>query len=205
MNLQKHYREIFATFGFPLTKSEAIPAATIDKAAKSLGVTLPAALRDYYLVAGNEKRFNRSFQRLLPVSKWFVDRKRLVFMEENQAVVLWGVSLAASGDDPAVFQRVNDDEADWYRESRRCSEFISVILHLNAVSDGFQFLEQGEGTTPKLLRRIKAKFKCYGMVNGLTAYSRPNQAICIEPGLSVMGGAKTQRDLDSMLAELSAE
>jgi hypothetical protein len=205
MSFQEHYRELFATFGYSLSKSAATSPAALDKKAMSLGVALPAALRDYYLVAGREKRFNQSFQRLLPPSEWTVDRKRLVFMEENQAVVLWGVSLNSAAEDPVVWQRINDDESPWQRECRRCSEFLAVMLHLNAVSGGFEYIEQGNGTTPKLLRRIKARFKCYGTANGLTAYSRPNQAICIESSMGVMGGAKTQRELDLMLAELSAE
>ena len=203
MNFEKHYREIFANFGYPLTSSSGCTKAELAKVEKSLGIKIPAALRAYALVAGRERRFNRSFQQWLPPAKWTVDRKRLVFMDENQSVVNWGVSL--TGPDPVVWQRINDDESPWQRECRRCSEFIAVILHYNAVGGGLEFIEHGDGTTPKLLRRVKARFKCYGTANGMTAYSRPNQVICIQPKMFVMGGGKTQRDLDLMLAELSAE
>ncbi|MGO9114246.1 MAG: hypothetical protein ACLP9L_33950 [Thermoguttaceae bacterium] len=55
-------------------------------------MSISAALRDYYLVAGRERRFNCCLNRLLPPQEWLVDKHRLIFMEENQAVLSWGVN-----------------------------------------------------------------------------------------------------------------
>ncbi len=63
------------------------------------------ALRDDYLCAGRERRFNHVFNRLLPPQEWFIDQGQLVFMEVNQSVVFWGIALEAEMiDDPPIFQ-----------------------------------------------------------------------------------------------------
>jgi hypothetical protein len=85
-SFQTLYQTIFDTFGYPLGASASLPPAELAEAEQRLGMRLPAALRDYYLVAGRETQFNTCCHRLLPPSKWFVEKKRLVFMEENQMV-----------------------------------------------------------------------------------------------------------------------
>jgi hypothetical protein len=82
--------------------------ADIDDAEKRLGVRLPGSLKEYYLVAGREKRINQLHNRLLPPEKLRIDSERLVFMEENQWVVYWGVpAVRETEPDAAVFQGVN--------------------------------------------------------------------------------------------------
>jgi len=52
--VQEDYRRAFEKLGHPLTARDAIPPGELTKAEKKLGVQLPAALRDYYLVAGRD-------------------------------------------------------------------------------------------------------------------------------------------------------
>lgn len=172
-------------------------------AAKSLGVVVPPALNDYYAVAGNEKRFNHSHNRLLSIKDWYVNKKRLVFMEENQAVVLWGVSTGnPQNDDPPVSQSVNDDdEMQWYQEDRHCSVFIAVMLHYQAVSGGFSHYASAP-IPPGLKRKMKAGWTCYGTSNRLTAYSRQNQVVCVEPDLGLLAAGKFQKDLIAIGSDL---
>jgi hypothetical protein len=98
------YRALFALLGQPLKPEDGWSPDTLAHLNLE-GVRLPEALRAYYLVAGNERRLNHSFNRLLALEDVFVEAGRLVFMEENQNVVYWGVS----GDDanPMVEQGVN--------------------------------------------------------------------------------------------------
>ena len=117
----KHYRRLFTSFGYPLTKPTGLPSTTIAAAGKRLGVTIPAALRAFYLVAGRERRFNVCHNRLLAPQSWTTDRHRLIFMEENQQVVFWGVSLRNRDvQDPPVSQGVNDEPIVWRPEHRKC-------------------------------------------------------------------------------------
>jgi hypothetical protein len=171
MNFKSYYRTLFKTFGFPLKPSHALPAAAIAKAEKRLGVRIPAALRDYYLVAGRERRFNTSCDRLLPPSEWFLDKKRLVFLVENQAVVLWSVSTSnPKAQDPAAFVAVNEEPYEWQQEHRKLSVFLAVTLHHQAVAGGLPFVAFGDA--PKQCCLEDRGYTCYGEINSQLAYSR---------------------------------
>ena len=80
------YRQAFADLGFPLGEREALDPQALETMPLG-GLRLPGALRDYYLVAGRERRLNSSFNRLLAPADVFVEAGRVVFMEENQAAV----------------------------------------------------------------------------------------------------------------------
>ena len=54
-----------------------------------------------------------------------VEDGHLWFMEENQAVVHWGLSAERlAEDDPTVYQRANVADAKWYSERMRFSTFL---------------------------------------------------------------------------------
>ena len=203
MDFAQYYRDIYASFGYPLGQTSAIAVSTIDRAADSLSIILPVALRDFYAVAGREKRFNQCHNRILAPKDWRLSKNRLIFMEENQWVVWWGVSIGnPRNEDPPVFQAVNDDDdLQWHQENRRCSVFVAVMLHYQAVSGGFKHY----GNSPKpdnLKRLLKDGWRFFGTVNRLAAYSRQNQVVCIEPDMGVAAAAKTQKDLRTIETEL---
>jgi hypothetical protein len=207
------YQEVFQTFGYPLSERTALSSGVLAEAEKRLGVRVPAALRDYYLVAGRERRFNTCGNRLLPPSEWAVDKQRLVFMEENQAVCCWGVSVRNSGsDDPPVSEGVGDGESTtWYPLHRKCSVFLTAMLHHQAVSGGLPhcFCESVGLSNASPVRFKKHEWKYYGELKGEEMYSRPNQVFCyslfdlpMRQGWIIMAGAKTKRDLQALGSEL---
>src|SRR5262245_45041251 len=123
-NFKELYRSAFENLGRPLISKDAIPARWILKAESDLGVNVPKALCDYYLVAGRESQFNRFQNRLLRPDEWFVDKGRLVFFEENQVVVVWGISATPrQTEDPPVEQGVNGETIEWYPEHENSSVF----------------------------------------------------------------------------------
>ncbi len=67
------YRDTFATLGTPLREEDACADSDIQDAEQRLSVKLPGSLKQYYLVAGREKRINQFHNRLLPPEKLFVD------------------------------------------------------------------------------------------------------------------------------------
>jgi hypothetical protein len=161
-----YYRTVFATIGCPLTKSTGVPAKVIAAAETRLGVRMPAALRDYYLVAGSERRFNRCHNRLLTPRDWGIDQHRLIFMEENQRVLWWGVSIRnPDSDDPPVSQGINDEPITWAREHRHCSVFLAAILHYHAVSGGLPHSDMVLAPND-INDRFRRGWKCYGEVGG---------------------------------------
>jgi hypothetical protein len=210
-SFKKYYRTMYQTFGYPLTGRTALPSEVLTTVEKRLGVRVPAALRDYYLIAGRERRFSACHNRLLPPAKWTIDKHRLIFMEENQGVVWWGVSTRNPGsDDPPVSQGINDEPITWHPEHRKCSVFLAVMLHYQAVSGGFRFYGRADAPDPSNYRFEERGWTYYGEVNSLLAYSRRNQVVCLMPPSdlpfmqkwSVLAGGKTKADLQAIEAEL---
>lgn len=208
----KQYRTLFDVFGSPLSRSHGVDASVLTKTEQRLGMGIPDSLRNYYQVAGNERKFNRSLQRFMAPAKWFVDRNQLVFLEENQAVCCWGVSLKSKGaKDPLVWQGVKEDEKFvWHSEQAKCSTFISVILHYQAVSGGFKYCGSAAAPDDSYEKLKRDGWKYAGEVNQLWAFHRQNQVVCIMPGgalpfmpaMMLMAGGKTAADLSAISVSL---
>lgn len=203
-SFQKYYRRLFEMMGRPLSKSSGLPVGALAAAEKRLGVHVPQALRDYYRVAGGERRVNTCHNRLLPPHKWRVDHRRLIFMEENQSVVFWAVPVGRrAAIDPPVDQGVNDEPIGWAREHSRCSIFLTVMLHYQAVNGGLRFCASAEAPDESSYRFEDHGWTEYGPVGSLTSYGRPNQVVCLMPPdnlpftqkWTVLAAGKTQADL----------
>lgn len=210
-SFKKYYRTLYQTFGYPLNERAALPSEVLIAAEKRLDVRVPAALRDYYLVAGRERRFSACHNRLLPPPRWTIDKHRLIFMEENQWVVWWAVSTRNShSDDPPVSQGINDEPITWHPEHRKCSVFLAVMLHYQAVSGGFRFCGRADAPQESTYQFEEHGWTYYGEVNSLLAYSRENQVVCLMPPgdlpfmqkWSVLAGGKTKGDLQAIQADL---
>ena len=104
-----------------------MPRHRIEAAANRLGFVLPDAMTDLYLIAGAAPEL-QEHNRLRRPEDLEVEHDFLVFMEENQNVVCWGIRLPAGEPDPEVWQRANEAEADWYSEDTRFSDFIVKYL-----------------------------------------------------------------------------
>ena len=202
------YRQIFNTFGFPLTSGSAVSPAVISAAEKRLGIRVPRPLRDYYAIAGNEKRFNRSHNRFLAPKHWFVDKGRVAFLDENQSVCFWGVKIAEDiTDNPPIFQGTVEDRISWFREHSKCSLFIAVMLHYQAVSGGLPYLGSSE-LTENANRRLKSDWNYVGQLHGQRAYSRQNQVVFLTSFFDspiLMAGAKTKDDLQAIERDLGVK
>jgi hypothetical protein len=119
------YRALLAkVYGRPLRRRDAESVTRIQKAERRLGFRLPEAVRDFYLVAGRAPE-NLEHNRLAPPEYLQVEGRYLVFMEENQGVVDWGLRLSTiAAADPTVWQRVNNDPPKWYSEKMPFSVFM---------------------------------------------------------------------------------
>jgi hypothetical protein len=92
-----------------------------------VGLVIPAALRDYYSLAGRHW-INENHNRLRPIAglEWMDDK--LIFMEENQCVALWGIRRSdLRRSDPLVWQGVNGDPIEWFAEDYRLSQFLMAM------------------------------------------------------------------------------
>ena len=107
-----------------LNPIDGLRADSITAAERKLKLRIPTALREYYLIAGRLP-LNKEHNRLYAPSDLKVNEGKLVFMEENQCVVFWGMDASSLGqDDPEVFQASNASPLVWYSEGLLFSDFI---------------------------------------------------------------------------------
>ena len=185
------YRTIYDTFGYPLSTRKGLSPKVLAATEKRLGVRIPEALGDYYLVAGREHRFNSGDHSLLGPEEWKVDQRRLVFMVDSQVAVWWSVSVRnPDSEDPSVWQGYDPESFSWVLEKRRCSAFLGPLLHYKAVCGGLPFC--GTADAPEKSDYILEEngWTYFGEAGGAHAYSRPGQVVCIE--------AFTPRFMDKM-------
>lgn len=106
-------------------RGDGVTEAVMKKCERRLGTQLPAAVRAYYLLAGRLDQINRAHNILFAPDDLRIEDGHLWFMEENQAVVHWGLPVKRlSEDDPMVYQRANEKDAKWYSERMRFSVFL---------------------------------------------------------------------------------
>ena len=200
------YRRTYARLGRPLTPRDGNADSRIEAGEKRLGVRLPQALREYYRVAGRERRFNRIFNRLYAPHEWFVDAGKLVFLEENQAVVLWATTVSPEpDDDPPAYQGVNGEPIEWYVEHEHLSVFLVVNLHWQGAFGGAMRCCGTAVVPPELVGTLDRDWPFVGEVNRMRAYGRPGQAICFlrwEDSWRIFAGASTQRHFVAIATEL---
>ncbi|MFD7830939.1 SMI1/KNR4 family protein [Kitasatospora sp. NPDC059803] len=97
-----------AYWGEPLRPDDGFTDAELDAAEGRLGLRLPAALREAYRLFGRREDLTGNHNRLLAPEELFVLEGALVYQEENQACVHWGVLLAdLDQDDPPTVGRLD--------------------------------------------------------------------------------------------------
>jgi hypothetical protein len=193
----------------PLTAADGESEASISKGEARLGVRLPAVLREYYLLAGRFDQVNHAHNRLLRFEEWSIDGGKLVFLEENQCVVLWGIEVGSlPGDDPPVYQgqKVRGRPTDWYLEHDRCSEFLLVMLHLQVVWGSYEFLG-GTEVASDALEEFLIGWTPMGTVNELRAFNRNGKVACViesKGSTELYVGGRTEQDFKAIEDGLEA-
>jgi hypothetical protein len=127
---ERNFRELFAgalqgITGDKVTADAGLTSEELDECESRLGLKLPIALRHYYETVG-KLPINYEHNRLRLPAKLDMLNGKLVFMEENQLVVFWGVEPGQA--DPEVFQANNQDPIDWYSEKMTFSTWIITML-----------------------------------------------------------------------------
>jgi hypothetical protein len=131
--------EFAAAWTRPLAREDGYGQDVLQSVEEHLGVRLPAALREAYLVLGKRTDLTAVQDRLLPPGSLRVDRAEavIVFRRENQACAERGVAAADPRDpeDPPVFVRRPGDrpwEPFAARMSLACAEMALSEVVLGA-------------------------------------------------------------------------
>jgi len=120
------YRAVLAAITGCASSAHGYSLRTVESAETRLGFGIPEALRDYYLSVAKHE-LNQVHNRLWLPENLAVAQGRLVFLEENQCVVYWGVRRRTTAADPVVSQTTDLDDGEWSAEVR-CSLFLPAML-----------------------------------------------------------------------------
>lgn len=140
-------------FGFSETEMTALE--------QRLDITLPAALKNYYLSLGKNESINYSHNRLLKPAKEIGSSKDryLIFYEENQMVVSWGIKEAdLNQPNPPVWGNSGTEEdPDWYLEANTTDDFFLLMSVYNGTLGGLKYNANFLGDVdPKIVESIIA-------------------------------------------------
>lgn len=201
------FRAAFAAVGCELTAADQVPDEAIANAERRLECRAPAALRDFYRLAGNARRTTDHHDHFLPPREWSRDGDRLVFLAENQGVVLYAVDVASGAADPPVVMTNNREPFDWHEVCRGCSEFLRVMVHWEGAFGGAMPVTGSARVDPGIRRALASEFRFAGVVKDMWAYGRPGLAVCLvewEDGWRVFARADGEERLRE-LAKLGVE
>jgi hypothetical protein len=206
---QKLYRRAFQILGRRLKPEDAIPDYEILGAERRLGVRIPKALADFYRSAGRAADYTSVFNSFRVPSALALQAEKLVFMEENQAVVLWGTDAGDEpSDDPPAYQATNDEPLVWERVNERCSVFLMVMLHWEAAFGGAMPCANTASVDAELVGILDRKWSFVGEVNGMRAYNKPGAAICFlkwEDEWRIFAGCTEEAGMSAIASELGIE
>lgn len=109
---------------------------------EAIDIKLPTVLHEYYLVLGTEDSINRSHNRLLkPNEIYFSNDWYLIFFEENQGVVEWGIKQDdfLLGDPPVWGDYDITHKSDRIQETKTLSDFLLLMSIYNGTLGGLKY------------------------------------------------------------------
>jgi anti-anti-sigma regulatory factor len=205
---ERDYAELLSLLGRAAAPSDGTPDSEIDAAENDIGMRMPTSLRAFYLVAGRATDLTEAHDRFLAPRAWHVESGVVVFMEENQAVTLCGVStdLDAS-DDPPALATWNDHDLDWFEVCGRASEFIKVMLCWAAAHGALFGFRRKMRASRDLAERLDPQWTLVGRigVSDTHAYIQQGRVLCVWEDLGVwqlVVAARSSHEVDSIVADL---
>ncbi|MFE9796555.1 SMI1/KNR4 family protein [Streptomyces goshikiensis] len=183
--------------------------ADLVAAEERLGVRLPAALREAYLLFGRRRDLTSNHDVLLGPSELYVDdsKEALVFRHENQGAASWGILLdSLQDDDPAVFMRPDladksaEQWAGWLERLSLC--FVEIVLSesLQADEDLCDFLDADDDSIGLLEENaVRLPFPAYPIgedEHAIRWFLGQDVLLRNDGGLAVLARGRTAEDLD---------
>ncbi|WP_300671987.1 SMI1/KNR4 family protein [Soonwooa sp.] len=130
-------------YDLPKNENFGFKEAEINESEKLLNIKLPLELKNYYLTLGKVEALNYSYNRLLKPNKeiGFSNDRYLVFYEENQVVVYWGIKeVDLKLDNPPVWGNYGaPDEPDWHIETNTIDSFFLLMAVYNGTFGGLKY------------------------------------------------------------------
>ncbi|PZG57027.1 hypothetical protein C1I98_00595 [Spongiactinospora gelatinilytica] len=157
-------RGFAATWRSPLTEDDGWPEADLDAAEARLGLRLPAALREAYLLFGRRTDLTSLQDVLFGPAHLAVEDQALMFRAENQSAAFWGIPITELDrpDPPVVIRTGMADKAaesweGWLdRFSHACVEIVlsESLFSSEDLGDNREFDEDEAATLERRFTRL---------------------------------------------------
>lgn len=139
--------------GRKIDQSEGISTDAINAAEQKLGLKLPDSLRDFYLTVGKIPIFTDAFEFFAQPKQIYVKNNKLIFLEENQAVLSWGVDINELDKEKiTVYQSPNVGDIEpnivWYPETLSLVDFLEMIMYYQVASADTDLQRKTKGGYP---------------------------------------------------------
>jgi hypothetical protein len=195
------YEQTVTMFFAPIRRAQGFSSRDVSAGELRLGFALPLLLREVYQRVGKRSDVTRKYHRLLGPEELRVSAGTLLFFEESQQVVFWGIKLTDAGQaDPPVWQATNKKRLVWHPDHDRLSDFLLTMLYR-------QFLEYGanNGMVPigkktlSAIRRGWPRVRLRGKNLGeMEVFARDGQALCVfrqDQELELLAAGRAEQDL----------
>jgi hypothetical protein len=143
---------------------------------KQLEAKLPIKFKEYYQELGKEENLNYVYNSLLLPSDGieFSDDDFLIFYEENQNVVIWGIKKEdLAKDNPPVYGNYDTiEKSDWEVETQTTEDFFLMMAIYNGTFGGLQYNGNFIGEiNAEMVKQVEEKWTL------ISEISRDNQKI----------------------------
>ncbi|MBC9910016.1 hypothetical protein [Chitinophaga varians] len=126
--------------GRKLQPEDGVSTAEITAATQRLGIELPPVLQTFYRLAGKEETVMDVFQHFTPVEELFMEDDKLVFLEENQGVCVWGIARNEINNDQATVYQCPYPDDKWYAEDDTLTTFLEGVLYYQFAQGGYEWV-----------------------------------------------------------------
>jgi len=157
MNAQGYRRIVQLLFRRSFGPTDGFTRDELNRIQSKSDYRLPKALRDFYQGVGKFKTILQAHNRFYKPARLVRMEDKLVFCEENQAVVYWGIAVRDEVKaNPPVYQGINCEPMEWHIEADQCSDFLTGMIYWQAVNGGLPLVRFAQG--PATLRERVRKW-----------------------------------------------
>ncbi|MFF0431730.1 SMI1/KNR4 family protein [Streptomyces sp. NPDC004327] len=192
--------------GAALGSGDGWTEADLDAAEARLGLQLPTALREAYVLFGRRRDLTSNHDVLLAPAELYVDdvKEALVFRHENQGAASWGILLdSLQDDDPAVFIRLDlaDKNAErweeWLKRLSLCFVEIALSESLHADEELCDFLDLDEDSLELLETNfVRLPFPAYPIGEETRWFLGQDVLVRDDDGAAILARGRTREAID---------
>ncbi|MGW9448791.1 SMI1/KNR4 family protein [Streptomyces sp. NPDC055632] len=192
--------------GAALGSGDGWTEADLDAAEVRLGLQLPTALREAYVLFGRRRDLTSNHDVLLGPAELYVDdaKEALVFRHENQGAASWGILLdSLQDDDPAVSVRLDlaDKSAErweeWLERLSLCFVEIALSESLRADEELCDFLDPDDDSLELLETNfVRLPFPAYPVGEETRWFLGRDVIVRDDDGAAVLARGRTAEAVD---------